>query len=70
MNNEVDSVLEGLTTQELKDTVVRNVREIQRLREDAKMYAKAAREAIKSLDDRNADCLELILLKKMDQVGA
>lgn len=67
MSNELDLVLEGLTEQELKDTIVRNVSEINRLRDDAKVYAKAARETIKALDERNADCLELILLKKADR---
>ena len=67
MSNETDYVLDGLTEQELKDTIVRNVGEINRIRDDAKAYAKGAREAIKSLEERNADCLELILLKKADR---
>ena len=67
MDKEVDTVLEGLTVQQLKDTVIKNVAEILRLKEDAKAYAKGAREMIKSLDDRNADALELIALKKAQQ---
>ena len=60
--DDVDVVLEGLTTQELKDTVIKNVREINRLKYDAKVYTKGVREVIKSLDDRNKDALELIHL--------
>ena len=67
MDNEVDYVLEGLTEQELKDTIVRNVSETHRLKEDAKTYSKAARETIKSLDVRTLDCLELIALKRTER---
>lgn len=66
--NEVDPVLEGLTEQELKDTIVKNVGEINRIEADAKAYAKASREAVKALKERNEDCLELILLKKAEHV--
>lgn len=61
--DDVDVVLEGLTTQELKDTVIKNVREIHRLKENGKAYAKGIRETVKSLDERNKDALELIHLK-------
>jgi len=66
MDNETDYILEGLTLQELKDTVVKNVSEINRLKEDAKLYSKAARETVKSLDVRILDCLELIDLKRLE----
>lgn len=69
MSNDFDPVLEGLTEQELKDTIIKNVREQLRLKEDAKTYAKGAREAIKALEDRNADCLELLMLKKADSIN-
>jgi len=64
MNTELDYILEGLTEQQLKDLVVNNVREITRLRDDAKIYSKAARETIKALEERNADALELLTFKK------
>jgi hypothetical protein len=67
MSREVDPVLEGLTERELKDTIVKNVSEINNVRDDSRMYAKGAREAIKSLDERNADCLELIALKRTER---
>jgi hypothetical protein len=67
MTREVDPVLEGLSEQELKDTIVRNVSEINKVKDDAKMYAKGAREAIKALDERNADCLELIALMRAER---
>ena len=60
MEREIDPVLEGLSEQELKDTIVRNVSEINKVKEDSRMYSKGAREVVKSLDERNADCLELI----------
>lgn len=60
---EMDPVLEGLTEQQLKDTIVKNVAQQLHLKEDAKAYAKGAREAIKELEDRNADCLELLSIK-------
>jgi hypothetical protein len=69
MDREIDYVLEGLTEQELKDTIIKNVSEINRVKEDAKMYAKGAREAIKSLDDRITDCLELIALKRTERAA-
>jgi len=67
MDKDVDYILEGLTEQELKDTIVKNVSEINRLKCDAKAYAKGAREAIKALEERNADCLELIMLKRSEK---
>lgn len=72
MENElevVDSVLEGLTEVELRDTIVRTVREINRLKADAKGYAKSTREVIKSLEQRNEQCLELIEKLKSNPVG-
>lgn len=62
----VDSVLEGLTETELRDTVVRTVKEINRLKADAKAHAKSTREVVKSLEQRNEQCLELI--EKMKSV--
>lgn len=67
MTREIDPVLEGLSEQELKDTIVRNVSEINQVKEDSKIYTKGAREVIKSLDERNADCLELIALKRAER---
>jgi hypothetical protein len=64
MSREIDPVLEGLTEQQLKDLIVNNVREVVRMREDAKVYAKASREAVKTLEDRNKEALELLELKK------
>ena len=69
MSREIDYVLEGLTEQELKDTIIKNVSEINQVKEDAKVYAKGAREAIKSLDDRITDCLELIALKRTERAA-
>jgi hypothetical protein len=57
---EVDSVLEGLTTQELKDVVVKNVEEINRLKEEAKAFSKGTRETIKYLDSRNKEAIQLM----------
>lgn len=67
MEHEVDPILEGLTEQQLKDLIVNNVREITRLKEDAKAYAKAARETIKSFNNRNTDALELIELNRAER---
>lgn len=64
MTHEVDPVLEGLTEQQLKDVVVNNAKEVFRLRADGKVYAKGVREAVKALEDRSEDSLELIELKK------
>lgn len=69
MSTEIDYVLEGLTEQELKDTIIKNVSEINQVKEDAKMYAKGARETVKSLDERITDCLELIALKRSERVA-
>lgn len=67
MSHEIDYVLEGLTEQELKDTIIKNVAEINQVKEDAKMYSKGARETVKSLDERISDCLELIALKRSER---
>ncbi len=56
----VDSVLEGLSPDELKDHIVRNVKEINRLKEDAKAYAKSTREVIKELERRNEQAVEML----------
>jgi len=56
----VDSVLEGLTHEELKDHIIRNVKEIARLKEDGKAYAKSIREVVKELDRRNEQAVELL----------
>lgn len=69
MSHEVDPVLEGLTETQLKDVVVKNAKEIFGLRADAKAYAKGVRGAVKALEDRSEDALELIELKKTDQAG-
>jgi hypothetical protein len=69
MSREIDYVLEGLNEQELKDTVIKNVTEINMVREDAKLYSKGARETIKALDERITDCLELIALKRTERVA-
>lgn len=62
-NKEIDPVLEGLTEQELKNTIVKNVRQQFSIQEDAKAYAKSSREAIKALEERNKECLELLATK-------
>ena len=64
MTQEVDPVLEGLTEQQLKDVVVNNAKDVFRLRADGKVYAKGVREAVKALEDRSEDALELIGLQK------
>lgn len=69
MTKEVDYVLEGLSEQELKDTIIKNISEINQVKEDAKIYAKGAREAMKSLDERITDCLELIAVKRTERLG-
>jgi len=61
--DDIDPVLEELSEQQLKDTIVNNVSAKNKLREDAKAYAKGAREAIKVLEGRNEECLELLQLK-------
>lgn len=60
---EIDPVLEGLTETQLKEVIVKNVAEQIHIKEDAKAYAKGAREAIKALEERNAECLELLDIK-------
>ena len=69
MSTEIDYVLEGLTEQELRDTIVKNVAEINQVKEDAKVYSKGARETIKSLDERIVDCLELVALKRTERAA-
>lgn len=54
---EDDSVVEGLTEQQIKDSVCKLVREVTNLKEDAKAQAKATREAVKSLEGRMVDLL-------------
>ena len=56
----VDSVLDGLTHEELKDHIIRNVKEINRLKADAKDYAKSIREVVKELDRLNEQAVELL----------
>lgn len=63
-NTEVDPILEGLTEQQLKDTIVRTVRDAALIKNDAKDYAKAARETIKEKEERIRECLELIEMKR------
>ena len=69
MSREIDYVLEGLTEQELRDTIIKNVAEINNVKEDAKVYSKGARETIKALDERIVDCLELISLKRSERAA-
>lgn len=66
-SKEIDPILEGLTEQQLKDTIVKNVAAQLHLKEDAKAYAKGAREAIKEIEERNADCLELLSLRSSER---
>jgi hypothetical protein len=63
-NAEIDPILEGLTEQQLKDTIVRTVRDTTLIKNDAKDYAKAARETVKEKDERVRECLELIEMKR------
>ncbi len=65
-NNEVDSVLEGLTEIELRDLVVRTVKEINYLKTLAKDYAKSTREQIKSLELRSEQAIALMDQKKAE----
>jgi hypothetical protein len=69
MNEEIDPILEGLTTQQLKDTIVKTVKDITIIKSDAKEYAKAARETVKEKDERVRECLELIEIKKADNIA-
>ena len=69
MSREIDYVLEGLTEPELRDTIIKNVAEINNVKEDAKVYSKGARETIKALDERIVDCLELIALKRSERAA-
>lgn len=69
MEHEIDPVLEGLTEQQLKDSIVRNVKEINRLKQDGKIYAKGVRETIKALDERSVDALELLELRRVEPAG-
>jgi hypothetical protein len=58
MNSENDdSVVEGLTEQQIKDSVCRLVREVTHLKEDAKAQAKATREVVKDLESRMSNLL-------------
>jgi hypothetical protein len=66
VNYEADPVLEGLTEQQLKDLIVHNVKQITVLKEDAKAYAKGAREAIKALNERNVEALEILQVRAVD----
>jgi len=64
--NEIDPVLEGLTEQQLKDTVIKTVRDISVVKTDAKNYAKACREVVKEKEERVSECLELLELIKLE----
>lgn len=68
-DTEIDPILEGLTESQLKDTIVRTVRDVALLKNDAKDYAKAARETVKEKEERIRECLELIELKKTMVTG-
>ncbi len=59
-----DSVVEGLTEQELKDSVCRLAREITHIKEDAKAQAKATREVVKGLEARQSDLLNELEKRK------
>ncbi len=60
-----DSVLEGLTEQQLKDSVVKLCREITNLKEDGKAEAKARREVVKGLEQRQNDLLNEMEKRKI-----
>jgi hypothetical protein len=65
---EQDSVIEGLTEQQIKDSICKLAREVQNLKEDGKAEAKARREVIKGLEARQSDLLnELEKRKSMPQ---
>lgn len=58
---EIDpDMFEGLSKQELKDIIVRNVREIKHRQEDLKDYRNSTNEVIKELDARNEAALDQI----------
>lgn len=60
---EIDPILEGLTIDQLKDTIVRLVQDINQAKADAKDYAKASREIVKQKEERIEECLYLISQK-------
>ena len=55
-----DPVLEGLTHDQLKDTIIRLVDDIATIKKDAKDYAKGARDAVKSKEERITECMYLL----------
>lgn len=57
---EVDPSLEGLTEEQLKDSIVRMLKDIDFIETDAKVYAKAARDAVKDKKERIFDCIKQI----------
>ena len=61
---EEDTVVEGLTEQQLKDSVCKLAREVQNLKEDGKAEAKARREVIKGLEARQSDLLNELEKRK------
>lgn len=65
--NEDDAVLEGLTEQQIKDSVCKLVREVTNLKEDAKAQAKATREVIKGIEARMVDLLNEMEKRKTTQ---
>lgn len=57
---EVDPSLEGMSEGQLKDSIVRMLKDIDFIENDAKAYAKAARDAIKDKKERIFDCIKQI----------
>jgi len=53
-------IFNDLSNDELKDTIVKNVREIKRLQSDLKEYRGGVNETIKELDARNEAALDQI----------
>lgn len=51
---------EGFSEKELKDVIVRNLREIKRLQKDLKDYAKGTKETVGELEARNDAALDTL----------
>jgi hypothetical protein len=67
MTDDIDPVLEGLTDQQLKDSIIHNVKDVIKLKKDGKAYSKSVREAVKVLEDRSEEALELLEIRRLEQ---
>jgi len=66
----IDPILEGLTETQLKDTIIRLVKDISTVKQDAKNFAKSCRETVKEKEERIEECLELLAEKALFEVNA